>query len=323
MSVAARTAQAAPAAADAPPREVMDRVVAVIDNEIITWRELEAKATPFFEQLNDIKDVNAQATRRQEILKQVLDIEIGDRIVDKEIEGNRDRLAVTDKDIDKAVDEVTRMNHLSREQLQSALYSQGLTWTEYRAKLRSQLERARLIQFKVQGKVQIKDADVRRRCQERQRAGTQQFVVCASHVLLAVNKNMPPDAVEAQRIRASKLQSELAAGADFAAYALKYSDDKSAPDGQLGCFHAGEMVEAFEQAAFALAVGHVSAVVQTPFGFHIIKVYDKRTASSASTCQAEAELEPFRNELYQEEMQRQMSTWVDELRKKAFVEVRL
>jgi peptidyl-prolyl cis-trans isomerase SurA len=302
-------------------REMVDRIVAVIDDEVITWRELEAKAEGYYAQLAEMNDPQAREAKRQQVLKQVLDIEIGDRIVEREIAQNKERLGVGEKDIDRAVEEVLRMNHLTREQLQSALYGQGLTWSEYRDKLRTQIERARLIQFKVQGKVQLKDSDVLRRCEERKRSGSLNLEVCASHVLLAIPPGASDEAIEALHAEASKLQSELQSGADFAAYALKYSADKAAPDGKLGCFHKGEMVEPFERAAFALPVGGISAVVRTEFGFHIIKVTDRRTASTGS-CEGEA-LEPFRNELYQEEMGRQMASWVDDLRKKAFVDVRL
>jgi len=146
--------------------------------------------------------------------------------------------------------------------------------------------------------------------------------VCASHILFKTEGTMDPKAAEDMRIRASKLQAELSAGADFAAYALKHSDDSGAPDGKLGCFGRGEMVDAFEKVAFKMQVGDISPVVRTQFGFHIIKVTERRTASSGS-CEGDEELAPFHNELYQEEMENQMQLWVKELRRKAFVEVRL
>lgn len=308
-------------AARAAQPQLVDRVVAVIEDEIITERELETKAESYLAQLSEIPDAEKRAAKRLEILKQVLDIEIGDRIVNREIAQNK-HLGVTDKDVDKAVEEVLRMNHLTRDQLQAALYGQGLTWTEYRKKLQQQIERARLVQMKVQNKVQIKDAYARRRCEERQRLGSENVQVCASHILIQIPPHATAEDIEALHARASKLQSELASGGDFSAYALQYSDDKGTPDGKLGCFHHGEMVEAFDAAAFALPVGGISPVVRTEFGFHIIKVTDRRSASSAQ-CDTDQALEPFKNELFQEEMQRQMTTYVEELRKKAFVEVRL
>ena len=77
---------------------------------------------------------------------------------------------------------------MTEDQLQAALYTQGVTWSEYRKRLRTQIERARLIQFHVQGKVQMMDGDVKRRCEERTRAGTTEVKVCASHIF----KKLPP-----------------------------------------------------------------------------------------------------------------------------------
>lgn len=305
----------APAAVGA--RELVDRVAAVIENEIITLRELENKAAPFMEQLDEIESPQAREKKRREILRQVLDIEIGEKIVSSELEKNRDKLGVTDKDIDNAIELVMQTNNLTRERLQAALYGQGMTWSEYRRQLREQIARARLIQFKVQGKVQITDAEAKQRCQERQTAGGSEMV-CASHILLKVEEG---DDVAMIKARASKLQAELANGADFAAYALKHSDDKAAPDGSLGCFGRGEMVQEFENAAFSTEVGKVSPVVQTDFGFHVLKVHERKAAAGA--CDSEESLAPFKNEVYQEKMEQQMNIWIDELRKDAFVEVRI
>ncbi len=306
----------------APDRDVVDRIAAVIEDEIITVRELEGKAAPFMEKLQEVADPAEREKRRREILQQVLDIEIGERIVNAEIERNKERLGVNEQDIDKTVQDVMRHNRLTREQLEANLYTQGLTWTEFRDKLRSQLQRKRLIEFLVQAKVQLKDSDVKRRCEERQHSSQQGLRVCASHVLRKVPANAGAEEVAKLRGRMSQLQAELAAGADFAAYALKHSDDTVAPGGDLGCFGRGEMVREFEETAYQLEVGAVSQVIRTEFGFHVIKVTDRQQAAGAD-CNDEAVLGSFRNEIYQEEMDRQMNAWLADLRRKAFVDVRL
>ncbi len=302
-------------------RETVDRVAAIIEDEVITMRELEQKAEPFLEQLRTVEDPEVKKKRRDEIYRQVLDIEIGERIVERELKENRDKLGVTEQDVDRAIEEVLRLNNLDRERLQAALYGQGMTWAEYRKKLREQIERARLIQFRVQGKVQVKESEVKRRCEERRAQGGGDVQICASHILLRIGQQATAKETQELYARASQLQAELRAGADFAAYALKFSDDKNAPDGKLGCFSRGELEQAFEDAAFKLKEGEVSGVVRTRFGFHIIKLTDRRAAPTAS-CD-ESALNAFRNELYQEEMQRQMNAWIEELKQKAFVEVRI
>ena len=301
---------------------VVDRIVAVIEDEIVTLRELEARAAPYLEQLQGLEDEEKKARERKAVLLKVLDIEIGEKMVDRELKASAQMLGVSRQDVDRAIDEVLRINKLSREQLQAALYGQGLTWSEYRKKLKSQIERARLIQFKVQGKVQVADGEVQRLCEARQKSGESGVKICASHILLAIPEGADPAKEQERRAQASRLQAELSAGADFAAYALEHSDDKGTPDGNLGCFGRGEMVEAFEAAAYATPVGEVSPVTRTQFGYHIIKVTERRQAAAAG-CISEQELTPFRNELYQAKMEEQMNVWITSLREKAFVDVRL
>lgn len=307
-------------------RTGVDRIAAVIEDEVITIRELEKKALPYMSQLEGVTDDEERKKRRDGILKQVLNIEIDERIVSHELGANKDRLGVTEQDVDRAVQEVLRMNNIGEDQLQAALYTQGMTWSEYRKKLRDQIERARLVQFKVQGRVQIKDADVVRRCEERNRNGDDKRL-CAQHVLLRIPDGASANETERLYAKAAQLQAELANGGDFKAYALEYSDDKQSPDGKL-CFGRGEMVEEFEKAAFALKPGEVSAVVRTPFGFHIIRLAGKDTsaqlgiAKDAGVCEGDA-ITSLRNEMYQEEMERQMNAWMQELRAKAFVDVRI
>lgn len=308
-----------------PARTAIDRVVAVVDADIITEQELMAQAQGPLSELGNLTDRAEDRAQRTRLLRQVLDAEIAERLLGREVSANRDKLGVADKDIDRAVDEVKRLNHVNDEQLQAALYGQGLTFAEYRSKLRTQLERTRLVQLKVQGKVQIKEGEAKRRCLERQRLGTSggRQQVCASHILLRLDKDADAQAVARSQAKAQALRKRLQGGEPIAELAKAHSDDPGAEDGALGCFGRGEMVEAFEAAAFALSVGETSEVVRTPFGLHLIVVTDRPQEHAQVTCASAADLEPYKNEVYQEEMGRQMELWMQELKQSAFVEIRL
>lgn len=314
----------APAASAGAAREVqLGRIVAVVDRDIVTAYELEQKAAGHLESLLEQPAGAERDAERAAILRRVLDAEINERLLTREVTANKDKLGVVEKDVDRAVEEVLSINHIGRDQLHAALYGQGLTMGEYRDKLRAQIERARLMQFKVQGRVHLKDGEVRRHCLARQRLGSQNVAVCAGHVLLQVPKGASPARRAALQHEATQIRDKLRAGASLAVLAEQYSDDRSARDGSLGCFHRGEMVQAFEDAAFALSDGAVSDVVASPFGLHVIKVFERRREATGGGCDTEQELEASRNELFQQEMGRQMEMWLGELRAATFVDVRL
>ena len=113
-----------PTAAGAVEREVVDEIAAVIEGEIITMRELETKAKPYMEKLAELEPGKRDGERGK-ILHEVLDIEISERIVNAEIDRNKDKLGVTDQDVDRAVQEVLKMNNLTEEQLRAKLVQVG------------------------------------------------------------------------------------------------------------------------------------------------------------------------------------------------------
>ena len=304
-----------------PAGHRVDRIVAIVDNDIITSFELEEKAASHLEALPQADGATSRRARR-EVLERVLKEEVSERLLAHEVNANKDRLGVGDKDIDRAMDEVVASNRITRDQLEAALYGQGMTIAEYRSKMREQIERARLMQFKVQGKVHVKDSDARRLCLQRERLGEADQQVCAGHLLLALPRTPTQAEHDGAVAQANKLRARLLKGESLAKLAQKYSDDAGSPDGSLGCFFRGEMVEAFEEAAFALQPGEVSRVVETPMGLHVIKVFERRSRQTHG-CTADSELQPFREELMQQETGRQMQLWVDELRQRSFVEIRL
>jgi peptidyl-prolyl cis-trans isomerase D len=116
--------------------------------------------------------------------------------------------------------------------------------------------------------------------------------VHARHILFKLAKDAPPEQVEATRKKAEAARARLASGADFAALARELSDDPGSKDkgGDLGFFQRGQMVPPFEQAAFSLEPGQLSEPVRTDFGFHILRVEERRPAEDRTYEQVREEL---------------------------------
>jgi parvulin-like peptidyl-prolyl isomerase len=234
----------------------------------------------------------------------------------------RDKLGVTDAQVDKAFEETAKSNHMDKDQLQQVLYNQGQTVAEFKQTLRKQIERSQYMQFRMQGKTGFTEKDLIQRCNELRGQASGDIVVKASHLLFKVGADASDAEVAAAKSRAMDAYAELQKGADFAELAGRVSDDKGTKGGDLGYFHRGEMVPQFDQIAFTAKVGDISKPVRTQFGFHIIRVEDKRVSESKG-CDDEQVKAQVSNELYNRELERQLKLWVDELRKKAYVDVKI
>jgi len=159
----------------------------------------------------------------------------------------------------------------------------------------------------IAGEIEISEQEIKQQYEQ----------VRASHILVRVDGD-DPELWEAAEARAEEIL-EMIQIMDFAEAARNYSDDGSAENGgDLGFFSRGQMVEPFEEAAFALDVGEVSGLVKSQFGYHIIKVTDKKTAEGD---EFEAAKDEIREELVEEEKFRRFSEWLTERKNNAKIVV--
>ncbi|MCU0615121.1 MAG: peptidylprolyl isomerase [Desulfobacterales bacterium] len=143
-------------------------------------------------------------------------------------------------------------------------------------------------------------------------------MVKASHILIKLD----PQADEAQKIEARKkiedIAKKLSAGEDFAELAKNYSEcPSSANGGDLGSFRRGQMVQAFEDAAFSMNPGETSPVVETHFGFHIIKVSEKQPEGTFPLEEVKPQIQQV---LTREKVQKLLEKDIENLKSKADIE---
>lgn len=149
----------------------------------------------------------------------------------------------------------------------------------------------------------------------------QEEQVRASHILIGVDSKAGVEAKKAARDKAEKLHADLVNGADFAKLAKENSTCPSSKQGgDLGFFSKGKMVPQFEQAAFALEQGGLSGVVETQFGYHIIKLTDRKKAETSSLSAARKKIEDY---LRAQKTNAAIEAFVGEARKNAKIDVLL
>ena len=186
------------------------------------------------------------------------------------------------------------------------------------AEMREQMAVRKMIMAKAETLAKPTDEEIQAFYSENKEGFSQGETVTASHILIKVEDTDDAAAKAAKRERLEGLRKQLAEGADFAELAKANSDCPSASaGGDLGSFGRGQMVPAFEDAAFSQSVGSVGEVVETQFGFHLIKVSEHNTAKTLEFDEVKTRISDI---LYSQKQQDVVKEYVDSLRSKATIE---
>jgi peptidyl-prolyl cis-trans isomerase SurA len=300
--------------------EMVDRVAAVVNNEIITLGDVMKRAGIDLQRAEQEATPETRAKKREEITRKVLEGMIDERLLDQEMK--EAKITVDDKQIDLSIQEVMKQYNFTAEQLAQAVANEGLTLTEYREQLRKQLGRFQLIREKVAKLVKVSDADVRTEYDRMARDEGKEIEVHVRHIVVSVAENAPQADVDKAFATAQAIAVEARQpGVDFAELAKKRSQGSSAADGgDLGFFKKGAMVPAFEKVAFTLKPGEVSDPVRTSVGWHVLKLDERRAIGLLPLAELKPQIE---DKLRREQGARVQAQYVKSLRQAAVVDIKL
>jgi parvulin-like peptidyl-prolyl isomerase len=195
----------------------------------------------------------------------------------------------------------------------------GFTEATYAEYVRRELSIRRLVERDVASRVRITPADVRAFYESNADRFSEPPEVRARHVLVTVAPDADAEARAEARRKIDEVLAAARGGTDLAELAQRYSDDSTAEaGGDLGWFPPGRMVPAFDQAAFSLEPGELSGVVETPFGFHVLRVEERRPGVQRPEAEVRDEI---RAHLREERIREAIAARVAELRAKARIEV--
>lgn len=226
------------------------------------------------------------------------------------------------KDLDKQVQDRVAENKArfaSQEAYDKALKEMDMSEKEVETFTREDLVIGNLIETTIAPKAKVTDEEAKKFYDDNKDKFRREEAVRASHILVGSDQNATAADKKKAREKAESLLKQLKGGADFAELAKKESScPSSAQGGDLGFFGKGQMVPEFEKAAFGLKPGEVSDVVETQFGYHIIKLSEKKDAETVPFEEAKERIEQF---LTQQKVQQGVSDYVEELQKKGKVEI--
>ena len=300
--------------------ELVDRVAAVVNNEVISLSEVEKRAAPDLARVDQETTGPERAQKRAATLRRILDTMIDEKLVDNELKELK--VSIGDKEVDAAIDEVKKSYNLNDEQLQQAVTKEGYTLADYREQMRKQIGRYKLISEKVRKNIKVSDADVQSEYDRMTRSEGEDYEVHIRHILIAVPRNASQPQVEQARRKAAALAVEAREpGVNFAELAKKRSEGSSSSDGgDLGFFKRGTMVPEFERVAFNLKTGEVSDPVRTQFGWHVLKLEEIRKLGMKPLADLRPEIE---ERLRRQQAERLTSQYMETLRNGAVVEKKI
>jgi len=257
------------------------------------------------------------APQRDRVLRQVLD-----QIVDYKLliqEGRARKIEATDAEVDARMKEI-QAQFPTEDAFKQMLTARKTTLEQVRSDIRQDITVQKLIENAIADKVAVKPEQVTDFYTKNPDQFKQPERVRASHILIMVPKDSDAAVKTSARTKAADILKDVKAGKDFAALAKQHSQDPgSAPKGgDLGFFQQGQMVGPFNDVAFKLTPGQVSDLVETEFGFHIIKVAEKQPARTVPLDEVRPQLEQYLEKTNREQ---QTDAFVNGLKTKGKIEI--
>lgn len=275
----AATRPAAPPEKPASPRtsRPLDRIVAVVNDEVITASELRMRATVTEAQLRRQK---IQVPPRDVLERQVLERMIVDRA---QLQLAKETgVRVDDGTVNAAMGRVAESNGLTVPALRQRLEADGVSFNQFREDIRQDIILNRLREREVDSRVQISESEVDNFIAEQAGISSDAQEVNLAQILLRVPENADSARIEEARKRAEDLLGQLKGGADFAPLAASFSNAPEAlQGGDLGWRNVDRLPSLFVDAIKNLKPGEVSGIIRSPNGFHILKILGRRSAVDA------------------------------------------
>ena len=295
--------------------EIIERIVAVVNDDIITLSELKAVSLPYLARMKSKFSVTYTDEEIKETERQILNQMVDEKLVNQE--AARLKIEITEKEVAMASQEVRDRAQLTKEQFEQALAEDGMTMESYQKQLRDEMKKMRLIDQEIKAKVYVTKKEI----DEYYKAHKDEYnappEVRLQQILLLTPAEASPQDVEQIRERAEQIRGAIEQGEDFNAMVKNYSQDATAATGgDMGVFRQGELFSALDEAAFTLMVGEVSPVIQTPKGFHIIRVLDKKDRKQMTEEERRDEIDAL---LYNQKVESAIKKWIKELKKKSYV----
>ncbi len=254
----------------------MDRIIAVVDQNVITEQELADR----------IKTVSAQLEKNGTELppQNILAKQILERLIVDSLQlqmAAQTGLKVDDTQLDKTIERIAAQNKLSVEEFKIVLEKDGISMRKFREDIRNEITIARLREREVDNRLTISEGEVDNYLTTQAASGGGQDEYDVSHIMIRTPEDASPEDLQKAKTKTQAAVKQLADGAAFSKVSAAFSDAPNALEGgAMGWRKGDQMPSLFLEAVKTLQVGEVAKPVRSPNGFHILKLINKRGGSS-------------------------------------------
>jgi len=292
----------------------LDQMIAVVNDDVITTSELDQAVTTAKSQ---IASQNV-ATPPDKVLKQ----KVLDQLINKKIQlqvAKQSGVAITDQELDAAIKHIAGQNNMSVDALYKRINLEGMSTHDYRTEMHDQILLQKLQQQEIAGKITITPQEVSTfmHSQVWQSNSAKEYRI--EDILIPVSDTPTPEDIAKAKTRAQTVMTKIKSGLDFHTVAQKESGEKNAlQGGDLGWRKLPEIPSAFTSEVSGMQKDQVAGPIQTPNGFHIIKLADVRANSDNKQGLDRKAVE---NLLLHQKFEEAVQNWMSKLRSQAFIDI--
>jgi parvulin-like peptidyl-prolyl isomerase len=294
--------------------EVVDKVVAIVNDEIITQSDVEKILAPLSAQYVTVYSKEEFPRKLAEAKRNIINKLIEDKLI--LAEAKNQKIEVSDEEVEAEIEKL-KAQFSSPDEFETALFKQGLEIADLEKNYHNQIMIQKVINSQVKSKVVIKPTEITDYYYAHLDDFTKPQEVKVSHILIRIENGA--DAKDAYQ-RAQKVLDILDKGADFSQVARTYSDGPRANEGgNIGFVSRGQMIKEIDEVIFKLKVGELSGLIKTDLGYHIVKVEDIRPSALLDLTEVQSKI---RDILFHKKIEKNFTEWLNKLKKNAFISIK-
>ena len=290
------------------------KIAAKVDNRTIDMKTFEQEVAKYMMQYRGAQG-NLPPAFMQQIRTQAINTLINREVLLQESE--KRGIKADKEEVQEGIKSIQN-RFPSQEKFQEALKNLNLTQSDFEQQYMQQSKIQTLLDQEIISKIKIKEDEAKAYFDANSTQFDQKEQVRARHILIKVEQTADENTKADAHKKLVEIQKKIISGEDFAEMAKQHSQGPSnVKGGDLGYFGKGQMVKPFEEAAFKLAAGEVSDIVETRFGYHLIKVEDRKAPKKAEYAEKK---EQIMAKLKNERVQKEVNTFINKLRQEAKIE---